>query len=423
MGQNRGLQLFQHPGPTNIPDRVLRAMDRPVIDYTGAAFQSILTECQAALGRLFKTKQTVITYTASGHGAWEAALVNVTSPGDTILVVQSGFFSEKWSGFASGMGLTIETLKTDWRQGADPAALEERLREDRDHDIAAVMVVHNETSVGIANQCGKLREAIDRAGHPALYLIDAISSLGCFDVDMDAWQADVIVAGSQKGLMLPVGLSFTGVSAKALEAMESATMPRSYWDWRRLLTGTRQSSFHGTQPVTLVFGLHESLRMLEEEGLENCFARHNRVAEGTRQAVGMWEKNGGPEILAADPKTRSDSVTAVLMPEGLDADVVRSIASEHFSVALAPGLAGLKGRIFRIGHMGDVNEVMIIATLAACEMSFDIAGVPYGKGGVGAAMSYFSSVAADGEQMLQDIDGQRSGLVEQPQQRTEGMIS
>lgn len=394
-GPKRGRPLFQHPGPTNIPDRVLRAMDRAVIDYNSAEFQEILAGCQSSLAQVFKTSQTVIAYAASGHGAWEAALVNVTSPGDTILVIQSGFFSEKWSGFASGMGLKIETLETDLRRGADPAALEDRLRADVDHEIAAVMVVHNETSTGVANLCGELRAAMDRAAHPALYLIDAISSLACFDVDMDKWRADVIVAGSQKGLMLPVGLSFTAVSAKALKAMEVATMPRSYWDWRRLLTGTRQTSFHGTQPVNLIFGLQEALSMLEEEGLDACFSRHRRLAEATRRAVAEWEAPGGVEFLAADPRTRSDSVTSVLMPEGLDADEVRRIADQQFDVALGPGLAELKGRIFRIGHMGDVNEVMIIGTLAACEMSLELAGVPHGKGGVAAAIAYLTDAVRE----------------------------
>ncbi len=403
MGVNRGRQSFQHPGPTNIPERVLRAMDRAQIDYTSVEFQNTLSECQEKLGHVFKTEHAVITYAASGHGAWEAALANVTSPGDLILVVQSGFFSEKWSGFAEGLGLKTETLETDWRTAADPAQLEERLRRDTDHTIKAVMLVHNETSTGVVNDCAEIRAAMDRAGHPALYLIDAISSLACFDVNMDEWRADVVVAGSQKGLMMPVGLSFTGVSAKAIEASQNATTPRSYWDWRRLLTGMRQTSFHGTQPVTLIFGLHEALMMIEEEGLDQIFKRHNILAEATRRAATIWSENDGPQIVATNIKSRSDTVTALLMPDGYDADEVRRIALEHFNVCLAPGLAGLKGRIFRIGHMGDLNASMMLGALASCEAALEIVGVPYGKGGINAAMTYLVS-AAGAEASLGSID-------------------
>jgi alanine-glyoxylate transaminase / serine-glyoxylate transaminase / serine-pyruvate transaminase len=390
----RGRQLFQNPGPTNMPERVLRAMGRAPIDYTGDEFRTILAECGEGLRRVFNTEQAVLTYASSGHGAWEAAVANICSPGDQVLVIASGFFSTGWGKFAAAMGLKVETLDSDWRTGADVAALELRLKEDRGHGIRAVMLVHNETSTGVANRCTEVRRAIDNAGHPALFLVDVISSLGCFEVAMDDWRADVVIGGSQKGLMLPVGMSFTGVSAKALALVESARMPRAYWDWRRLLTGTRQTGFHGTAPVHFFFALQEALRMLEEEGLEQVYARHHRLAEATRRAVRVWQRNDGPEIYASNPRTQSDSVTAVLVPEGHDAEEIRRICLARFNVSLGPGLEPLKGRLFRIGHMGDLNEAMIIGTLGAVEMAMQMAGMPHGKGGVAAAIDYLASVGS-----------------------------
>lgn len=367
-------------------------MGRAPIDYTGDEFRLILAECGEGLRRVFNTEHAVLAYASSGHGAWEAAVANICSPGDRVLVIESGFFSTNWGRFAGALGLHVETLDSDWRTGANVAALEQRLKEDRGHVVKAVMLVHNETSTGVANRCTEVRRAIDSAGHPALFLVDVISSLGCFEVAMDEWQADVVVGGSQKGLMLPVGMSFTGVSAKALEAVEKSKMPRAYWDWRRLLTGMRQTGFHGTAPVHFFFALQEALRMLEEEGLEQVYARHHRLAEATRRAVHAWQRNDGPEIYARDPRTQSDSVTAVLVPEGHDAEDIRRICLERFNVSLGPGLDPLKGRLFRIGHMGDLNEPMIVGTLAAVEMAMQIAGMPHGKGGVAVAIDYLASV-------------------------------
>lgn len=387
---SRGRQFFQHPGPTNIPERVLRAMNRAVIDYNSDEFKSVFLECQEALRRIFKTRHAVLTYTASGHGAWEAALVNVTSPGDTILVIGTGFFATKWAGFAEGLGLKVKMEDCDHRSGPDARALERTLGADKSHTIKAVLLVHNETSTGVASRCSEIRAAIDAARHPALFLIDAISSLACFDVRMDDWKADVVVGGSQKGLMMPVGLSFTGISEKAIAASRRASMPRSYWDWRRLITGMQQTSFHGTQPVNLIFGLHEAIKMIEEESLECVFARHHRIAEATRRAVGVWKKSGGPQSFALNPLMLSDTVTTVLMPSGHDADAVRKVCHDRFNVALAPGLGDLKGRVFRIGHIGDVSEAMVLGTIAATEMALDICGVPHGEGGITAAMQYLT---------------------------------
>lgn len=391
MAVTRGRQFFQNPGPTNIPDRILRAMDRPALDFMGGEFRAIAEECYEGLRRVFQTEQAIIVYAANGHGAWEAAMVNVFSPGDKLLVLESGWFSENWGKLAEELGLVVETLPGDWRAGVDPAAVETRLREDKGQTIKAVLLVHNETSTGVANRCAEIRRAIDGARHPALFLVDVISSLGSFDFRMDEWQADIVVGGSQKGLMLPPGMAFTGASAKALRAAETARLPRIYWDWRRLMTGTRQTTFNGTAPVHLFYGLREALRMLAEEGLDQLFARHHRLAEATRRAVRVWRQNDGPEIYASDPRTQSDSVTAVLLPDGQDAEAVRQVALDRFNVSLGGGLGDLGGHVFRIGHMGDLNEPMILGALAAVEMALDIARVPHGKGGVEAAMAYLAA--------------------------------
>jgi alanine-glyoxylate transaminase/serine-glyoxylate transaminase/serine-pyruvate transaminase len=397
MAVSRGRQFFHNPGPTNIPDRVLRAMDRPVLDFMGAEFRAIADRCADGLRRVFKTESAaVLAYAASGHGAWEAALVNLFSPGDQLLVLESGYFSVHWAELATALGLTVETLPADWRRGVEPAALEERLRADRGHALKAVLMVHNETSTGVANRCAEMRAAIDRAGHPALFFVDTISSLASFDFRFDEWQVDVAVGGSQKGLMLPAGMSFTAVSAKGLRAAETATLPRVYWDWRRLLTDNRQTRFSGAAPVHLFFGLTEALHMLEEEGLDQVFARHHRLAEATRRAIRVWQRNDGPELYAADRRVVSDSISAVLVPAGHDAEAVRRIALERFNVSLGGGLDPLTGRLFRIGHMGDLNEPMLLGALAAVEMALGLAGVPHGAGGVAAAMAYLAEAAAAG---------------------------
>ena len=388
MAVSRGYHFFINPGPTNIPDRVLRAMDRGAIDFNGAQFRAITEECFAGLKRVFKTEQTILAYAASGHGAWEAALVNLFSPGDKLLVIESGFFSLNWGLRGEAFGLEVETLPNDWRRAVDPVNLENRLREDREHAIQAVLVVHNETSTGVVNDVAALRQAIDAARHPALFLVDTISSLASMDFRMDEWGVDVVVAGSQKGLMLPTGMAFTGISARAIAATAEAKLPRVYWDWRRLLGGTSQSVWNGTAPVHFFYGLQEALRMLDEESLDQVFARHHRLAEATRRAVRAWRGNDGPEVYALDPPAQSDSITAVQLPEGYDADTARQLCLEKFNVSLGGGLDRLRGRIIRIGHLGDLNEPMILGAIAAIEMAMELTGVPHGKGGVQAAMDY-----------------------------------
>jgi alanine-glyoxylate transaminase/serine-glyoxylate transaminase/serine-pyruvate transaminase len=391
MAVSRGSHFFINPGPTNIPDRILRAMDRGAIDFNGAQFRAIAEECFAGLKRVFKTDETILAYAASGHGAWEAALVNLFSPGDNLLVVESGFFSLNWGMRGEAFGLEIETLPNDWRTAADPAKLESRLREDREHTIKAVLVVHNETSTGVFNDIAALRRAIDAAKHPALFLVDTISSLASMEFRMDEWGVDVVVAGSQKGLMLPTGMAFTGISARAIAATAEAKLPRVYWDWRRLLGGTSQSVWNGTAPVHFFYGLQEALRMLEEEGLDAVFARHQRLAEATRRAVRAWRQNDGPEIFAVDPRAQSDSITAVWLPEGYDADKTRQVCLDKFNVSLGGGLDRLRGRVLRIGHLGDLNEPMILGAIAAVEMALELTGVPHGRGGVQATMDYLVS--------------------------------
>jgi alanine-glyoxylate transaminase / serine-glyoxylate transaminase / serine-pyruvate transaminase len=392
MAVSRGYHFYQNPGPTNIPDRVLRAMDRGAIDFTGAQFKEIADECFAGLKRVFKTEETILAYAASGHGAWEAALVNLFSPGDKLLLIESGFFSLNWGMRAETFGLKVETLPNDWRRAASPAQLESRLRDDREHTIKAVLVVHNETSTGVLNDVAGLRRAIDTAKHPALFLVDVISSLVSMDFRMDEWGVDVVVAGSQKGLMLPTGMAFTGISTRALAATAEAKLPRVYWDWRRLLglDERSQAYWNGTAPVHFFYGLQEALRMIAEEGLDAIFARHHRLAEATRRAVRIWRQNAGPEIFAMDPRAQSDSITAVQVPEGYDADTVRQLCLDKFNVSLGGGLDRLRGRVFRIGHMGDLNEPMILGALAAVEMALDLTGVPHGGGGVAAAMDYLA---------------------------------
>jgi alanine-glyoxylate transaminase/serine-glyoxylate transaminase/serine-pyruvate transaminase len=394
MTHKNGWHFFMNPGPTNIPDRILRAMDRATMDFTGAEFRAIADECFAGLQRVFKTTAPILGYAATGHGAWEAALVNLFSPGDKVLIVESGYFSLNWGLRAEAFGLEDDTLPNDWRRTADPAKLESRLREDKGHEIKAVLAVHNETSTGVAHPIAAMRKAIDAAGHPALFCVDTISSLGSFDFRMDEWGVDVTVVGSQKGLMLPTGMAFTGVSAKAMAATAVAKLPRVYWDWRRLLGQSPQQGYwNGTVPVHFFYGLREALALLEDEGLDNVFARHHRLAEAARRAVRTWRQNDGPEVFSIDPHGQSNSVTAVLLPDGHDADVLRQICLDKFNVSLGGGLGPLKGRLFRIGHLGDVNEAMVLGALASVEISLELAGVPHGRGGVQAAMEYLATEA------------------------------
>ncbi|MGE0716995.1 MAG: alanine--glyoxylate aminotransferase family protein [Alphaproteobacteria bacterium] len=391
MSVKRGRMFFMNPGPTNIPDRVLRAMDRPALDFAQKEFRAIAEECFAGLKRVVKTEQIMLVYAASGHGAWESAVVNICSPGDVVLVPETGHFSLSWSEMVRHYDIQVETVPGDWRKGVDPAAVEERLKADKDHKIRAVLQVHNETSTGVAHPVAAVRKAIDAAGHPALYLVDTISSLGSFDFRMDDWGVDVAVGGSQKGLMLPPGMCFTGISRKALAASQSATLPREYWNWRRMLDGERQARFAGTAPIHHIFGLAEALKMIEEEGLDAIFARHARLGEATRRCVGRWSEGGGPELFCTNPELVSNSVTAVQLPEGHDANKLREICLDRFNVSLGGGLNRLNGKVFRIGHMGDLNEPMLLGALTAVEMGLGAAGIPHGAGGVNAAMDYLKA--------------------------------
>lgn len=386
----RGRLFFANPGPTNIPDSILRAVSQGTVDFMSPAFLELYDHCMAGVKRVLKTEQHVFFYTASGHGAWEAALVNVLSPGDTLLIIETGYFSMGWAEMAEALGIKVETVAADWRTGVDFAAVEAALAADTTHRIKAVGVVHNETATGVALPIEKVRAALDATNHPALFMADTISSLGSFDFRMDEWGVDVVVGGSQKGLMLPTGMSFTGVSNKALDVHKSSTMPKHYMNWSAMIA-RRHKSFIGTVPILFFNGLKESLRLLEEEGLDQVFARHHRLAEATRRAVRTWSGNQGPQLFCQDASRLSDSVTAILMPDGHNAEDIRKIAFERFNVSLGGGLGPLGGKVFRIGHMGDLNEPMILGTLASVEMALTIAGVPHGKGGVDSAMEYLAT--------------------------------
>jgi len=384
----RGRQFFANPGPTNIPDSVLKAVQQASVEYNDSAFLEIYDQGFAGLKRVLGTRHNLFMYNASGHGAWEAALQNLLSLGDTVLVVESGVFSDSWAEMAGKLGYKVDSVKGDWRRGIQIADLAEHLRADKAHAIRAVCVVHNETSTGVTLPLPQIRAAIDASGHPALLMADTISSLGCMEFNMDGWGIDVTVGGSQKGLMLPTGMSFTGVSDKAIEAHKRATAPRGYFDWTQMMA-RRHKSFIGTVPIAMFYGLKESIRLIEDEGLPNVVARHHRLAEAVRRAVQVWSGNGsGPEIFCTDAQRRSDSVTTILMPEGHNAESVRSVAIERYNTMTGGGLARLAGKVFRIGHMGDLNEPMILGSLASVEMSLAVAGVPHQKGGVQAAMEF-----------------------------------
>jgi alanine-glyoxylate transaminase/serine-glyoxylate transaminase/serine-pyruvate transaminase len=390
MSRKPGRHFFANPGPTNIPDSVLRAMSHATVDFNDTEFSAMYDSCIAGLKRVVRTQQELFLYTASGHGSWEATLTNLFSPGDTLLMLESGYFSETWAVMAKRYGLEVQTLSADWRRGVDVAALTEALRADPSGHIKAVCVVHNETATGVTLPLDQVRAAIDAAGHGALLLADTISSLGSMEFRMDDWGVDAVVGGSQKGLMLPTGLSFTAVSAKAMAAHQHAQLARHYFDWTQMLS-RRQRSFMGTVPVNMFFGLKESLRLLEEEGLENVYARHARLGEAVRRAVRCWAANDGPRLFCTDPSRVSHSVTAILMPEGHDADKVRKTALERFNVSLGGGLGSLSGKVFRIGHLGDLNEPMVLGTLACVEMSLKLNQVPHGAGGVSAAMEWLAA--------------------------------
>jgi alanine-glyoxylate transaminase / serine-glyoxylate transaminase / serine-pyruvate transaminase len=384
-----GRHFLQIPGPTPVPDRILRAIDRQVIDHRGPEFQALGQSVLAGIREVFQTREPVIIYPSSGTGAWEAALVNTLSSGDQILMVETGHFAALWQKLAVKLGLKPEFIAGDWRHGVRASDVEVRLREDKAHAIKAVCVVHNETSTGVSSNIKAVRDAIDRAGHPALLMVDTISSLGSVDFQHDAWGVDVTVGGSQKGLMLPPGLSFNAISAKAQAASRTATLPRAYWGWDEMLEANKGGFFPYTPATNLLYGLNEAIAMLREEGLANVFARHLRHAEATRRAVRAW----GLEIVCANPAEYSPVLTAVMMPAGHDADQFRDVVLKNFDMSLGMGLSKLKGKIFRIGHLGDFNDLTLMGTLAGVEMALGMAGVPHQKGGVAAAMEYLAASA------------------------------
>jgi alanine-glyoxylate transaminase/serine-glyoxylate transaminase/serine-pyruvate transaminase len=383
-----GRHFLQIPGPTNIPDRILRAMDRPTIDHRSAEFARLAHECLEGMKAIFKMNRGhVFIYPASGTGAWEAAIVNTFSPGERALMFETGHFAWLWRGVAENFGLVVDFVPGDWRHGVDPATVETKLIEDTRHEIKAVICVHNETSTGVTSRIGDVRRAMDAAKHPAMLIVDVISSLASTDYRQDEWRVDVTVAGSQKGLMLPPGLSFNAVSEKALSVSRTAKLPRAFWSWENMLQPNQSGFFPYTPATNLLFGLREAISMLvKEEGLENVFRRHYRHAEATRCAVRAW----GLELLCQEPKEYSNSLTAVLMPEGFDEAGFRDLVLENFNLSLGAGLGKMKGRAFRIGHLGDFNDLMLCGTLCGIEMGLGKSGVPFRSGGVGAAMDYLN---------------------------------
>ena len=381
-----GRHFLQIPGPTNVPERILRAMGRPTIDHRGPEFADMARGIFEGLKDVFKTSGPVVIYPASGTGAWEGALVNTLSPGDRVLMFETGQFAALWHAVAERLGLEAELVPGDWRHGVDPAQVEEKLAEDTAHSIKAVCVVHNETATGVTSRVAEVRAAMDRAGHPALLLVDTVSSLASIDYRHDEWGVDVTVGCSQKGLMLPPGLGFNAVSGKALAAAEAATLPKAYWDWGPMLDNNARGFFPYTPPTNLLYGLAEALAMLGEEGLDNVFARHDRLAEATRRAVRAW----GLEILCLNAEEYSSALTAIVMPEGHDADALRKVILERFDLSLGTGLGKVKGKVFRIGHLGDLNDLMLAGTLCGVEMGLGLAGVPHQRGGVDAALRYLA---------------------------------
>ncbi len=382
----RGRHFLQIPGPTNVPDRILRAMDLPTIDHRGPDFQALGREVLEGCRAVFQTSGHVVIFPSSGTGAWEAAIVNALNPGDRVLMVETGHFATLWRGMAQRLGLEVDFVPGDWRHGVNPQEVERRLKEDRTQNVRAVMVVHNETSTGVTSRINEVRRAIDRAGHPALLMVDTISSLASIDYRHDEWGVDVTVGGSQKGLMLPPGLGFNALSDKALAASRVARMPRSYWDWQEMLKPNSSGFFPYTPATNLLYGLRESLRMLQEEGLPQVFARHSRLAEATRAAVRGW----GLELLPLDPAEYSSSLTAVVMPVGHDSDHFRAAALQGWDISLGAGLGKLQGRIFRIGHLGDFNDLMLMGSLAGVELGLRSAGVPFQASGLAAAIDVLS---------------------------------
>jgi alanine-glyoxylate transaminase/serine-glyoxylate transaminase/serine-pyruvate transaminase len=381
-----GRHFLQIPGPTNVPDRVLRAIAQPTIDHRGPAFAALGREVLEGLQHIFQTTSHVVIYSSSGTGGWEAALVNTLSPGDGVLMFETGYFATLWRDMAVRLGLEVDFVPGDWRHGVDPRVVRERLSADGEHAIKAIAVVHNETSTGATSRIAAIRSAIDEASHPALLLVDTVSGLGSIDYRHDEWQVDVSIAGSQKGMMLPPGLGFNAISAKALDASSRARLPRVYWDWQPMIRDNATGYFTYTPATNLLYGLREALHMMTDEGLTNVFARHNRFAEATRCAVRAW----GLELLCAEACEYSSTVTAVVMPKGHDADAFRKTALERFDISLGTGLGKLKGRVFRIGHLGDFNDLMLAGTLSGVEMGLAAAAVPFARRGVSAALEFLA---------------------------------
>jgi alanine-glyoxylate transaminase / serine-glyoxylate transaminase / serine-pyruvate transaminase len=382
MTQHQGRHFLNIPGPSPVPDRVLRAMDMPVIDHRSAEFAELGKQVFEGCQQIFQTKGPVIVFPSSGTGAWEAAIVNTLSPGDKVLMVETGHFATLWRQMAARWSIDVDFLPGDWRHGASPAEIEAKLTADKSHTIKAVMVVHNETSTGVTSRVAEIRNAMDKVGHPALLLVDTISSLGSVDFKHDEWKVDVTVSCSQKGFMLPPGLGFNAVSDKAKAASKTNKMPRSYWDWEEMLKPNTNGFFPYTPATNLLYGLKEAIAMMLEEGLDNVFARHKRLAAATRAAVTHW----GLEVLCQEPAEYSPVLTAVLMPPGHDADKFRKIALEKYNISLGSGLSKVAGKVFRIGHLGECNELTLLGALSGVEMGLSAAGVPHRSGGVDAAM-------------------------------------
>jgi alanine-glyoxylate transaminase/serine-glyoxylate transaminase/serine-pyruvate transaminase len=386
MSVRRGRHFLHIPGPTNLPDRVLRAMDRPNIDHRGPEFAELGKRVLAGMKPVFKTEGRVVIYPSSGTGCWEAALVNTLSPGDRVLMFEVGQFAILWAEVARKFGLEVDLVPGDWRHGVDPGVVEARLTADRDHAVKAVCVVHNETSNGITSPLARIREAMDAANHPALLMVDAVSALGSMDYRHDEWRVDVTVASSQKGLMLPAGLGFNAISEKALSASKQAGLPRAYWDWGPMIRLNADGFFPFTPATNLFYALDEALRMFEEEGLEAVFARHARLAEAPRRAVAAW----GLENACLEPAHYSTALTAVMAPDGASADKLRAAILDRFDLSLGSGLGKLADRVFRIGHLGDLNDLMLTGALSGVEMGLSLSGIPHQTGGVDAAMRYLA---------------------------------
>jgi alanine-glyoxylate transaminase/serine-glyoxylate transaminase/serine-pyruvate transaminase len=384
-----GRHFLHIPGPTPLPDRVLRAMDNAIIDHRGPDFAKLTKGVLEGIKTIFKTTKPVIIYTATGTGAWEASLVNTLSPGDRVLMVETGQFAALWKNMATRLGLKPELIETDWRIGADPKVIEAHLKKDKAHEIKAVCILHNETSTGCLSPIAEIRKAIDAAAHPALFLVDTISSLASTDYRHDEWGVDVTIGGAQKGLMMPPGMSFNAISDKALAASKTSKFTKSFWSWEDMLNMNKQGFFPYTPATNMLYGLREAIDMLHEEGLDNVFARHDRFAEATRRAVRAW----GLEIMCRDPKYYSPTITAVLLPEGHDADAFRALALEQFNISYGMSFGKFAGKMFRIGHLGDINDLTLLGALAGTEMALTLSGVPHKKGGVQTAMDYLTEAA------------------------------